>query len=117
MSMESDLHTLLKTVCPRTFPDVAPSGTAAPFIAWQGLGGESLRFVDNTAPDKRNTYMQVSAYSTTRAEALALIRAAEAALCASPAFVCKPRGEPISTYEEDTKLYGAIQRHSIWAAR
>ena len=117
MTMEADLSALLKTKCPRVFPDVAPSGTALPYVTWQGIGGESLRFVDNTAPDKRNTYMQVSAYSTTRAEALALIRAAESALCASPAFVCKPQGEPISTYEDDTKLYGAIQRHSIWAAR
>lgn len=117
MSMESDLNTLLKTICPRTFPDVAPSGTAAPFIAWQGLGGESLRFVDNTAPDKRNTYMQVSVYSTTRLEALALIRAAETALCGSAAFVVRPQGEPMTTYEDDTTLYGAIQRFSIWAVR
>lgn len=117
MSMEADLSTVLKTVCPRVFPDVAPSGTAKPFMTWQALGGESLRFLDNAAPDKRNTYMQVSVYSTTRLEALNLIRAAEAALCASPAFIVKPQGEPISTYEEDTTLYGAIQRYSIWAAR
>lgn len=117
MTMEADLNTLLKTICPRTFPDVAPSGTVAPFIAWQGLGGESLRFVDNTAPDKRNTYMQVGAYSTTRAEALALIRAAETALCGSATFVATPQGEPMATYEDDTTLYGAIQRFSIWAVR
>ena len=117
MSMESDLSTLLKTVCPRVFPDVAPSGTAKPFMTWQALGGESLRFLDNAAPDKRNTYMQVSVYSTTRLEALNLIRAAEEALCASPAFIVKPQGEPIGTYEENTTLYGAIQRFSIWAAR
>lgn len=117
MTMESDLVTLLKTVCPRVYPDVAPAGTVAPFMAWQGLGGESLRFVDNTAPDKRNTYMQVSVYSTTRAEALALIRAAETALCASAALIVKPQGEPLATYEDDTKLYGEMQRFSIWATR
>lgn len=117
MSMESELTTLLKTVCLRTFPDVAPSGTAAPFIAWQLLGGESLRFVDNTAPDRRNSYVQVSVYSLTRAESLAKIRAAEDAMCASAAFICRPMGEPLTTYEDDTKLYGAIQRFSIWAAR
>ena len=117
MSMESELTTLLKTVCLRTFPDVAPPGTAAPFIAWQLLGGESLRFVDSTAPDKRNSYVQVSVYSLTRAESLTKIRAAEEAMCASAAFVCAPMGEPLATYEPDTKLYGAIQRFSIWAAR
>lgn len=117
MSMESDLTALLKTICPRAYPDVAPAGVVKPFIAWQALGGESLRFLDNTAPDKRNTYMQVSVYSATRLEALALIRAAEAALCASPAFIAKPQSEPMATYEQDTALYGAIQRFSIWAAR
>lgn len=115
--MEAQLSALLKTVCPRTFPDVAPSGTAAPFMAWQALGGESLRFLSNDAPDKRNTYMQVSVYSATRAESLALIRAAEAALCGAAMFAATPMGEPISNYEDDTKLYGAIQRFSIWAAR
>lgn len=117
MSMESDLSTLLKTICTRVYPDVAQAGTVTPFMTWQGLGGASLRFVDNTAPDKRNTYLQVSVYSTTRLEALALIRAAEEALCASTAFAVDPQGEPLSTYEDDTKLYGALQRYSIWAAR
>jgi hypothetical protein len=117
MSMESSLSTLLKTICPRTFPDVAPSGTAAPFIAWQLLGGETLRALDNTPADKRNTYMQVAVYSLTRAESLAKIRAAEDAMCASAAFICRPMGEPLTTYEDDTKLYGAMQRFSIWAAR
>lgn len=117
MTMEADLSTVLKTVCPRTFPDVADIGTAPPFIAWQLLGGESQRALDNTAFDKRNSYVQVSVYSLTRAESLAKIRAAEEALCASPAFTCIPMGEPLATYEGDTKLFGAIQRFSIWAAR
>uniref|UniRef100_A0A6M3MFX3 DUF3168 domain-containing protein n=1 Tax=viral metagenome TaxID=1070528 RepID=A0A6M3MFX3_9ZZZZ len=117
MSFESDLSTLLKTICVRTFPDVAPSGTAAPFIAWQGLGGVTLRALDNTPADKRNTYMQVAVYSLTRAESLTKIRAAEDAICASAAWIARPMGEPITTYEDDTKLYGAIQRFSIWAAR
>lgn len=117
MTMEADLDELLKTICVRTFPDVAPSGTAAPFIAWQLLGGESARALDNTALDKRNSYLQVSVYSTTRAESLTKIRAAEEAMCTSTAFTCTPMGEPLATYEPDTKLYGAIQRFSIWASR
>ena len=117
MSMESDLVTLLQTVCPRVFPDVAPANTVKPFVVWQELGGVSLRYFDNAAPDKRNTYMQVSVYSATRAESLALIRAAEAAMCASNLFAVSPMGEPMTTYEEDTTLYGAMQRYSIWAAR
>ena len=117
MSMETDLVTLLKTVCARTFPDVAPAGTATPYITWQGLGGETARFVDNTAADKRNTLMQVNVWSTTRAEALAMIRRIEDAMCASVAFLATPGGEALSTYEPETQLYGCIQAYSIWAAR
>lgn len=117
MTMESDLVTLLKTVCPRVFPDVAPAGTARPFVVWQALGGESLRFLDKSPGSQRNTYVQVSVYSATRSEALNLIRAAEDAMCASVLFTASPMGEPIATYEDDTALYGALQRFSIWANR
>ena len=117
MSMESDLVALLKTLCPRVFPDVAPEATTKPYITWQGLGGETARFVDNTAADKRNTLMQINVWSTTRAEALTMIRSIEDAMCASAAFLAKPGGEALSTYEPDTQLYGCIQSYSIWAAR
>ena len=117
MSMESDLSALLKTLCPRVFPDIAPTGAATPYITWQGIGGESLRFMDGSAADKRNTYMQISVWSKTRLEALSLIRSIEDAMCTSSAMAAAPSGEPISTYEPDTQLYGCIQRFSIWAAR
>lgn len=117
MSLESDLSTLLKAICVRTFPDIAPANTGAPWITWQGLGGEALRYGDSTAPDKRNTLMQISVWSKTRLEALSLIRQAEEALCAHSAWVCAPAGEALSTYEPDTQLYGCIQRFDIWAAR
>lgn len=117
MSMESDLVTLLKTACPRVFPDVAPAGTARPYLTWQGIGGQTARYTENTAANKRNTMVQIDAWSATRAEALTLIRQAEDLLCASTAFVVDPLGEALSTYEEDTQLYGCIQRFSIWAAR
>ena len=117
MSMESDLVALLKTLCPRVFPDVAPEATTKPYITWQGLGGETARFVDNTAADKRNTLMQINVWSATRKEANTLARAIESAITASPAFVATPEGEPASVHEEDTGLYGAIQRYSIWSAR
>ena len=117
MTMEADLNTLLKTKCPRVFPDVAPSGTALPYVTWQGIGGESLSFLDNTAGDKRHTLMQVNAWSSTRLQALQLIREIEDAMRASGAFVCRPMGEPLSTYEPDVPVYGCMQRFSIWASR
>lgn len=117
MTMESDLSALLKTICPRVFPDVAPAGTATPYVTWQGIGGEAVTFLDNTAVDKRNTFMQINVWSQTRLQALQTIRDIESALRSTSAFVCKPLGEPISQYESDTQLYGAIQRFDIWAAR
>lgn len=117
MSMESNLATLLKGVCVRTYPDLAPPNTATPYVTWQGLGGKSARFLDNSAADKRHTLMQISVWSKTRLEALTLIRQAEDALCASATFYAGPQGEPLSTYEADTQLYGCIQRFEIWATR
>lgn len=117
MSMESDLHTLLKTVCTRVYPDIAPAGTALPYATWQGLGGTPSRFTDGSASDKRNTLMQVNVWATTRLDALTKIRAIEDALCASSAFVAQPQGEPLSTFEPDTNLYGCLQRFEIWSNR
>lgn len=117
MSMESNLCALLKAICPRVFPDVAPSGTPAPYITWQAIGGEALRYGDGTAPDKRNTLLQVSVWSETRADSLALIHQAEDAICASPTWQAAPQAEAVSTHEPDTQLYGCIQRFDIWSAR
>lgn len=117
MTMEADLSALLKTKCQRVFPDVAQSGTALPYVTWQGIGGESVGFVDNTAADKRNTLMQVNVWASTRLQALQMAREIEDAMRASAAFVASPLGEPLSTYEPDVPVYGTLQRFSIWAAR
>lgn len=117
MSFESQLFAVLQAACPRVFPDVAPLGTATPYLTWQALGGASLRFLDNTASDKRNVLLQINSWSKTRAEATALIRQIEDALCASALFIASPEGEALSTYESDTLLYGSIQRFSIYASR
>lgn len=117
MSMESELDALLKTKCPRVYPDVAPSGALKPFVTWQGIGGESLGFMDNTAADKRKTLMQVSVFSTTRLQSLTLIRDIETALRGNATFVARPQGEPMSTHEQDTQLFGCVQRFEITSVR
>lgn len=117
MSLEVSLYALLAACCPRVHPDVAPAGVALPYVTWQGLGGRAARFLDNTAADQRNTLLQINVWSTTRLEALALIRQIEDALCASAAFIARPEGEAMSVYEEDTQLYGCIQRFNVWSAR
>lgn len=117
MSMETDLHALLLAHCPRVFPDVAPSNTARPFVTWQGLGGESLGYLDNTAADKRMTLMQVNCWAATRMQSLQIIRDIETALRASPAFTATPQGEAASIFESDTQLYGSVQRFEIFSLR
>ena len=117
MSMESDLVALLKTICTRTFPDVAPPATAMPYVTRQGIGGEPLRNLDNTASDKRHTLMQINGWAATRAQSLTMVRQIEDALCGSGLFIAKPQGEPLSTYEPDAPAYGSLQRFDIIAAR
>ena len=116
--MEADLDALLKTLCPRTFSDVAPDGTVSPYVVWQGIGGQSLRALDGAHCGERNTYMQVSVWAKTRLAALTLIRQVEDALVDSDDFqVARPDSEPMSTFDPDTALYGSIQRFNIWATR
>jgi hypothetical protein len=117
MTFEADFQTLLKTQCARVFADVAPQGTAKPYVTWSALGGRPMRLLDNTAGNKRHTYMQVSAWASSRSEAVALIRAIEEALCASADFVATPEGEATSTYEADIPIFGSLQRFSIYSDR
>jgi hypothetical protein len=117
MSMESDLFALLQTACARVYPDIAPSGAALPYVTWQAIGGKSLRFLDNVAADKRNTFMQINVWAATRIEANTLIRQIEDLVCASSALTGLPDGEALSMYEDETKDYGSMQRFTIIAAR
>lgn len=121
MTMEADLATLLRTVCPRVAPDVAEIGTARPYITYQGIGGDAWRYQDNTAADRRHSVMQVSVWSETRAEALVLIRAVETALCAATVFTATPYdSEPRWTSDQvppDIRLYGCIQDFEIVSLR
>jgi hypothetical protein len=117
MSLETDLVDLLKLQCPRVFPDVAPYGTARPYITWQQVGGDPVNYVDNTVPDKRNALMQINCWATTRLEANALALQVEAALIVSTALQARPQSALVASHEEDTDLRGVMQDFTIWAAR
>jgi hypothetical protein len=116
MSMETELVTLLQAICPQVYPDVAPSVDVTPYLVWQAIGGEALRFGDGSAPDKRHTLLQIAVWSKTRAEALTLIHQVEDAICAA-SWQATPQGEAASTYEPDTGLRGSLQRFNVWATR
>lgn len=120
MTVEADIVTALRTVCQRVSPDVAPIGTVRPYITWQVIGGQAMRYLAGDAANKRHTLLQVNVWSNSRAEALTLIRSVEAALCdtARP-FLAQPEAEPISDVAEDIEpaLYGSIQDFSVISDR
>ena len=117
MTMESDLTVLLKALCANAFPDFAPSGTVAPYIVYQAIGGQPMQYVDGTAADKRSTLVQVEVWAGTRAAALVLARQADAALIASSAFMAQPEGEPAWDSDPDGPLYGCTQDFRIISTR
>ena len=117
MSLEADLIPLLQAICPRTYPDIAPSGATAPYLTYQHIGGESMRYADNAAMDKRFPLIQINAWAKTRMEALTMIRQVEEALCAASAFQAVPQGKSLSTHEPDAQLYGSIQRFEVFGDR
>jgi hypothetical protein len=115
--MEDDLQALIAGVVPDVWQTVAQGKRPGTYAVWQLVGGRSLRYVANDAMDKRNSLVQVSVWASKSSDARTAIRAIEDALCSSAAFVAEPQGEAATTYEEDTKLHGAIQRFSITAPR
>lgn len=117
MSIETDLTTILKTVCPRTFPVVAPAGTARPYVTYTLIGGRPLRWLDGSAADKRHSIVQVSVWSDSLLTTAQTIRAIEDALCAAAVVTARPQEEPRTDYEPETKLYGAMQDFDIYSDR
>ena len=117
--MESDLTLLLETLCPRLFPDVAPLTTKKPYVTWQLIGGRALRYIDNTAANQRNAFVQINVWGSTRASTLALARQIEDAMCATTYFTATPDAEPMCDLEDavEPPIYGALQRFSVWADR
>lgn len=118
MTLEADFITVLLAQCPRTFPGVAPFGTSTPYVTWQHIGGQSLRFLDGTAGDKRNAYIQITVWAATSLQAITLARAIEDALCAATAvLLAEPQGEPVDAFDDGDELRGTVQSFSIWGAR
>ncbi len=115
--MEADLVTLLRTLCPRVHPIVAPLDTARPYVTWQLIGGATWRYQDNAAAAQRHSLVQVNVWADTHGDMLALMRQIETALCTAATFTARPEGEPVTQYEADFRRYGAIQDFVIQATR
>jgi hypothetical protein len=117
MTMEADLVAVLRGLCPKVHPDVAPQGSVPPWVTYQQTGGQPLRYVDNQPMSLRHTRMQIDVWHTSRAAALVLIRQIEEALAGAAAFTARPDSEPVSNSEPDLGWYNSQQDFEIWAAR
>ena len=124
MALEDELIARIRTQCPRVYSPTAVYGTARPYITWQHIGGTALRFLDNSAPDMRNAFIQVNAWADTKKAAFDLLRAIEVQLCATGAgFNATPTEEPSDAYVEGDEgqspgeLKGALQTFKVWGAR
>lgn len=80
--------------------------------------------MDNTAPDKRNAFIQVNTWATSKQAAFALLRAIEDELCiVDGGFTAVPMEEPSDAYIEGDEgqqpgaLKGALQTFKVWGKR
>lgn len=125
MALEDELLARIRRHNARVFTPTAPYGTATPYVTWQHIGGQAVRYVDNTAPDKRNAFIQVNTWADGKEAAFDLLRKIEEELCVvtDGKFVAVPMEEPSDAYIEGNEgqapgqLCGALQTFSIWGER
>lgn len=117
ITLETQLASALQALCPRTFPDVAPEGTATPYVVWHILGGHTVQYVEGELATRRNALVQINVWHESRAVANQLSLDIEAALVAHADLRAEPQGSLQSAYDEDVELRGSMQDFSVWADR
>lgn len=117
MALEDDLIAALETHCPRVYVGTAPFETQQPYVTWQHIGGDPLRYVDNSPANKRNALIQVNTWCATPNEAHALILTIQEALCSAASLQAKPHGEAIGAYDDADVASGYLQTYSITGTR
>lgn len=118
MTVESDIYTLTKSlVGNRVFPDVAPLGTATPYLTYQQVGGEAVTFYGREVPSKKHGRFQINIWGKTRGEVAALSILLETAFITATAFTAEALGAPAAELDEEIPLYGTRQDFSIWSDR
>ena len=115
--LEHDLIAALETQCPRVHIGTAPYDTQQPYVTWQHIGGDPLRYTDSEPAAQRNALVQVNAWAATNMEALVLMLGIQEALCGAPEFQASPHGEPIGAYDDGDIAKGYLQTYSITGAR
>lgn len=117
MALEEDLMAELLAECPQVHVSTAPYDTPMPYVTWQHIGGESMRYTDNTAAAQRKPLIQVNTWAASPLEAFRLLQRIEERLCASPLFTAKPLGDPVGAYDDADIASGYLQTYSILGAR
>ena len=117
MALESDLIAELKALCPRVYIGTAPYGTATPYVTWQHIGGDPMRYADNTSADKRWPEIQINTWTDTPMQAFTLIQQIEDRLCEAAVFQAEPIGGPIGAYADADAISGYLQTFKILGNR
>lgn len=119
MSLETTLVALMQVWCPRVYPGSAPLNTPRPFVTWEHIGGDPLRYLDGTAAAQRHALVQVNVWAASKAEAWDLALNLETALTSSLALNARPTGAARGRTEQDVEpwLYGAEQDFEILGTR
>lgn len=126
MALEDELLARLRKHCARVSTPTAPWGTARPYVTFQHVGGTALRYLDNSAPDKRYAQIQVNTWADTKKGAFDLLRAIEEEICTiapGVTFTARPLEEPTDSFienqasQESQLTLGAMQSFTVWGVR
>lgn len=119
MSLETAVVAVLQAQCPRVYPSNAPLDTPRPFVTWEHIGGDPLRYIDGTAATNRMALLQVNVWAATKAQALSLGLAIEDALCTAPALSVSPNAAMQGRFEDavEPPMYGSVQDFTVLGTR
>lgn len=115
MSVETQIYSALKSlVGNRVYRDIAPPDvTALPRITFQQVSGEAINFLEGGRPSKKRARFQINCWGTRRDDVMALARQVEDTMRTAPALQATVLGAATAIYEDDTKLYGAMQDFNV----
>jgi len=116
MSLETLMSAALMAVCPRSYPDEAPVGTATPYVTWQQIGGPAVVYFEGNLPNKVGAFIQVNVWHESRNTANQLARQIEVALAADTTFQARPISGLIAA-NDAPGLRGTMQDFEVWAPR
>jgi hypothetical protein len=119
MTIESDVHVAIATVCPRVHAVLAPLRTQRPYVTVQNIGGDPTYYLNRSPADKRVLRLIVKTWANSKGEALDLIRQVEAAMMAATSFTARVESELLDDVETDAEpwLYSELQEFVVIGPR